>query len=363
MVQINFAHKEIQCKIVYYGPGMSGKTTNLELVHAKTPGESRGELTSIATTGERTLYFDYMPLDLGSIAGIRTKFQLYTVPGQIYYKSTRRLVLQGVDGIVFVADSSAAKLEENRESMRDLEENLREMGRALSDLPIVIQYNKRDLPDAMSVEDLEKQVNVHSFPHFEAIATTGQGIFPTLKALAALVLEAVNKGGLGSATRAAKPAATPAPVTATTPPATPAPAPVAARAPAPALSSSNGFGSPPPAPRPLTASTGFGSPPRTAVAASAPAPAVAVAPAHEAAATATLPAPARTSRPAPASAPTPAPAPAAAPAPILTARPHSERLVRVSGLGRPSAGSRVMLLVVVLALLGGAAWFAVTKLL
>ena len=154
MVQINFAHKEIQCKIVYYGPGVSGKTTNLELVHAKTPSDSRGELTSIATTGERTLYFDYMPLDLGSIAGIRTKFQLYTVPGQIYYKSTRRLVLQGVDGIVFVADSSAAKLEENRESMRDLEENLREMGRALADVPIVVQYNKRDLPDAMSVEDL-----------------------------------------------------------------------------------------------------------------------------------------------------------------------------------------------------------------
>lgn len=205
MVQINFAHKEIQCKIVYYGPGMSGKTTNLELVHEKTPGEARGELTSIATTGERTLYFDYMPLDLGSIAGIRTKFQLYTVPGQIYYKSTRRLVLQGVDGIVFVADSSAAKLEENRESMRDLEENLREMGRAVSDLPIIIQYNKRDLPDAMTVEELQKQVNVHNFPYFEAVAPSGQGVFPTLKALAALVLESVNRSGIGAA-RAPRPA-------------------------------------------------------------------------------------------------------------------------------------------------------------
>src|SRR5688500_16441356 len=119
MVQINFAQKEIQCKIVYYGPGMSGKTTNLEIVHTKVPDGSRGELTSIATTGERTLYFDYMPLDLGQIAGIRTKFQLYTVPGQIYYKSTRRLVLQGVDGIVFVADPSAAQLQENRQSLRD----------------------------------------------------------------------------------------------------------------------------------------------------------------------------------------------------------------------------------------------------
>src|SRR5262245_61991396 len=231
MVQINFANKEIQCKIVYYGPGMSGKTTNLELVHSKTPNESRGELTSIATTGERTLYFDYMPLDLGAIAGIRTKFQLYTVPGQIYYKSTRRLVLQGVDGIVFVADSSASKLEENRESMKDLEENLREMGRSVTDLPIVIQYNKRDLPDAMSIEDLEKQVNVHAFPHFEAVAPTGQGIFPTLKALAAMVLEAVNRGGIGAQRGAPKPL-TPAGVAAASSPAGAAPAPAAASVPA-----------------------------------------------------------------------------------------------------------------------------------
>ncbi len=196
MVQINFAQKEIQCKIVYYGPGMSGKTTNLELVHGKVPDDHRGELTSIATTGERTLYFDYMPLDLGQIAGIRTKFQLYTVPGQIYYKSTRRLVLQGVDGIVFVADSSEAKLRENLESLQDLEENLREMGKSIHDVPIVIQYNKRDLPDAMSVEDLQREVNPHGFPHTEAIATSGEGIFPTLKTLAGMVLESVNAGGL-----------------------------------------------------------------------------------------------------------------------------------------------------------------------
>ena len=196
MVQINFAQKEIQCKIVYYGPGMSGKTTNLELVHGKVPDDHRGELTSIATTGERTLYFDYMPLDLGQIAGIRTKFQLYTVPGQIYYKSTRRLVLQGVDGIVFVADSSAAKLRENHESLQDLEENLHEMGKSIQDIPIVIQYNKRDLPDAMSVEDLQKELNPHGFPHTEAVATSGEGIFPTLKTLAGMVLESVNAGGL-----------------------------------------------------------------------------------------------------------------------------------------------------------------------
>lgn len=199
MVQINFAQKEIQCKIVYYGPGMSGKTTNLELIHAKAPDDHRGELTSIATTGERTLYFDYMPLDLGQIAGISTKFQLYTVPGQIYYKSTRRLVLQGVDGIVFVADSSAEKMRENKESLADLEDNLKEIGKTLKDLPIVMQYNKRDLPDAMSIEELQRELNGHGFPMMEAVATLGDGVFPTLKHLASMVLESVNKGGLATA--------------------------------------------------------------------------------------------------------------------------------------------------------------------
>ena len=199
MVQINFAQKEIQCKIVYYGPGMSGKTTNLELIHQKAPDDHRGELTSIATTGERTLYFDYMPLDLGQIAGISTKFQLYTVPGQIYYKSTRRLVLQGVDGIIFVADSSAAKMRENKESLADLEDNLKEMGKTMKDVPIVIQYNKRDLEDAMPIDELEQELNPHGFPMMEATATLGDGIFPTLKHLAGIVLEAVNKGGLATA--------------------------------------------------------------------------------------------------------------------------------------------------------------------
>ena len=134
MVQINFANKEIQCKIVYYGPGMSGKTTNLEVVHKKAPQNSKGELTSIATEGDRTLFFDFMPLDLGNIAGIKTKFQLYTVPGQVYYNSTRKLVLQGVDGIVFVADSQAEKLEENAEAIENLRQNLREYGRDLDSI-------------------------------------------------------------------------------------------------------------------------------------------------------------------------------------------------------------------------------------
>ena len=144
MVQINFANKEIQCKIVYYGPGMSGKTTNLEVVHKKAPLNSKGDLTSIATEGDRTLFFDFMPLDLGNIAGIKTKFQLYTVPGQVYYNSTRKLVLQGVDGVVFVADSSGSMTEENLESLRNLEENLNEYGKSLANMPHVIQYNKRD---------------------------------------------------------------------------------------------------------------------------------------------------------------------------------------------------------------------------
>src|SRR5688500_12341173 len=126
MVQLNFAHKEVNCKIVYYGPGMSGKTTNLEIVHEKAPEENKGELTSISTDGDRTLFFDFMPLDLGTIAGMRTKFQLYTVPGQVYYNSTRKLVLQGVDGIIFVADSSASMTNQNLESLRSLEENLNE---------------------------------------------------------------------------------------------------------------------------------------------------------------------------------------------------------------------------------------------
>jgi signal recognition particle receptor subunit beta len=352
MVQINFANKEIQCKIVYYGPGMSGKTTNLELVHEKTPSDSRGDLTSIATTGERTLYFDYMPLDLGAIAGIRTKFQLYTVPGQIYYKSTRRLVLQGVDGIVFVADSSASKLEENRESMRDLEENLREMGRSITDIPIVLQYNKRDLPDAMTVEDLQKQVNVHGFPVHEAVARTGQGVFATLKALAALVLEAVNKGGIG-ATRAPKagtngaaPGVVGAPAAPAAPravPSIPVPAPVAA-------------------PRPGSSFRIEEPSPRAAAAASAPSSAVAAAPAGVAVATAPRPKPAEV--PAPAPAPRPAARPAPATESTVQAKPMQDRMVKVSGLARGGGGGPKWAVILALAgLIGGAAWFVLTRVL
>jgi mutual gliding-motility protein MglA len=194
MVQINFAQRQVNAKIVYYGPGMSGKTTNLEIVHQRAPAPNRGDLTSISTDGDRTLFFDFMPLDLGTVAGMRTCFQIYTVPGQVYYNSTRKLVLQGVDGVVFVADSSASMIQENLESMHNLEQNLAEYGKGLAQIPLIIQYNKRDLPDAMTVEELNRALNPHNAPFFEAIANTGQGVFPTLKALAARVLETIHTG-------------------------------------------------------------------------------------------------------------------------------------------------------------------------
>jgi len=210
MVQINFAQKTVNAKVVYYGPGMSGKTTNLEVVHQRAPDKNRGELTSISTDGDRTLFFDYMPLDLGTVAGMRTAFQIYTVPGQVYYNSTRKLVLQGVDGVVFVADSSAAMLEQNLESLRNLEENLAEYGKSLAATPHVIQYNKRDLPDAMPVAELDRHMNPHGAPTFEAVASSGQGVFPTLKALASLVLKNIMKESRGGAAAPAPGAAAPA---------------------------------------------------------------------------------------------------------------------------------------------------------
>src|SRR5678815_5507377 len=154
MVQINFAQKQVNAKIVFYGPGMSGKTTNLEVIHQRAPVPNKGELTSITADGDRTLFFDFMPLDLGTIAGMRTRFQLYTVPGQVYYNSTRKLVLQGVDGIVFVADSSESKMDENLESLENLKNNLAEYGKAIREIPLVFQFNKRDLPDALTVDQL-----------------------------------------------------------------------------------------------------------------------------------------------------------------------------------------------------------------
>lgn len=193
MVQINFALKEVNCKVVYYGCGLSGKTTNLEVVHGKAPTDHVGELTSIATEGDRTLFFDFLPLNLGHVAGMNTKFQIYTVPGQVYYNSTRKLVLQGADGIVFVADSRKGKMDENIESLQNLEENLREYGMDIHTIPLVLQYNKRDLEDIYSIEELEAKLNRFNAPYFEAVAVTGEGVFPTLKKLSSMVLESLNR--------------------------------------------------------------------------------------------------------------------------------------------------------------------------
>ena len=192
MVSINYALREISCKIVYYGPGLSGKTTNLQFVHGKVPETSRGELISLATEADRTLYFDFLPVDVGQIAGFATKFQLYTVPGQVFYDATRRLVLRGVDGLVFVADSQAAKMDENIESLNNMYDNLRVCGIDADAMPMVFQWNKRDLPDILAVPVLEAALNPQGHPSFEAVAPTGAGVFDTLKKITKLVLESAR---------------------------------------------------------------------------------------------------------------------------------------------------------------------------
>ena len=197
MVQINFARKEVNCKVVYYGCGLSGKTTNLEVVHEKAPTDRKGELTSIATEGDRTLFFDFMPLELGKVGGMNTKFQLYTVPGQVQYNMTRRLVLRGVDGLVFVADSQFERLRENIESLRNLDANLREYECTLDEIPYVLQYNKRDLPNVAPVEYLEYVLNRRAkrVPFFEATALEGKGVFDTLNTVSRMALASEFGGG------------------------------------------------------------------------------------------------------------------------------------------------------------------------
>ncbi len=192
MVSINYAFREIISKIVYYGPGLSGKTTNLQYVFKKVPSETRGELISLATDADRTLYFDFLPVNVGTIQGFATKFQLYTVPGQVYYNATRKLVLRGVDGLVFVADSQLSKMDENLESLQNLKDNLEEYGYDIKQIPMVIQYNKRDLPNIASIEVLEKTLNPGGMPYFEAVASTGEGVFKTLKVISKIVLDQVK---------------------------------------------------------------------------------------------------------------------------------------------------------------------------
>jgi len=189
MVSINYSAREVCCKIVYYGPGLSGKTTNLQYVHGKVPPNTRGKLISLATEADRTLYFDFLPINIGTIHGFQAKIQLYTVPGQVYYNATRKLVLRGVDGLVFVADSQPDKMDENVESLANLEENLVEYGYDINKLPLVMQYNKRDLPGVASIEELQERLNGSNWPYFEASATIGNGVFDTLKLIIRLVLE------------------------------------------------------------------------------------------------------------------------------------------------------------------------------
>jgi signal recognition particle receptor subunit beta len=196
MSLVNFTAREITCKIVYYGPGRSGKTTNLQYVYGRVPESRRGRMVSLATQTDRTLFFDFLPLELGSISGFTTKFQLYTVPGQSYYNATRKLVLQGADGVVFVADSQSRQLQENIESFQDLHENLAEQGVDARTMPMVIQYNKQDLPPELitSVPELEDAVNFRGVPAFAADALHGPGVFETLRGISELVLRKLSAG-------------------------------------------------------------------------------------------------------------------------------------------------------------------------
>ncbi|MBK6489347.1 MAG: GTPase domain-containing protein [Gemmatimonadetes bacterium] len=225
MSMINYASREINCKIVYYGPGLGGKTSNLEHVYKKVTPGSRGKLISLATESERTLFFDFLPVDLGTIRGFKTRFHLYTVPGQVYYNASRKLILKGVDGIVFVADSQMERMEANLEAMQNLYDNMAEYGYDLTHMPFVVQYNKRDLPNAAPLSELQDALNpgwevtepgrqrvapdpwhagehlvaqlptgewVERAPYFEAVAVTGDGVFDTLKAVSKLVLKSLS---------------------------------------------------------------------------------------------------------------------------------------------------------------------------
>jgi len=192
---INYSSREINCKIVYYGPGLCGKTTNLQYVYAKTNPDAKGKMISLATETERTLFFDFLPLSLGEIRGFKTRFHLYTVPGQVFYDASRKLILKGVDGVVFVADSQMERMEANLESLENLRVNLAEQGYDLDRVPYVVQYNKRDLPSAVGVDELRRALNPKNVPEFAAVAPTGVGVFDTLKSVAKLVLTELKRAG------------------------------------------------------------------------------------------------------------------------------------------------------------------------
>jgi len=190
---INYSAREINCKIVYYGPGLCGKTTNLLYIYKKTNPDSKGKMISLATETERTLFFDFLPLALGNIKGFKVRFHLYTVPGQVFYDASRKLILRGVDGVVFVADSQIERMEANIESMDNLRKNLKEQGFNLDTIPFTIQYNKRDLPNVVPVEEMNRVLNPRHVPYFEAVAPNGKGIFESLKEIAKLVILEIKK--------------------------------------------------------------------------------------------------------------------------------------------------------------------------
>jgi signal recognition particle receptor subunit beta len=190
---INYSSREINCKIVYYGPGLCGKTTNLQHIYTKTNPDLKGKMISLATETERTLFFDFLPLALGEIRGFKTRFHLYTVPGQVFYDASRKLILKGVDGVVFVADSQIERMEANVESLENLKTNLAEQGYELATLPYVVQHNKRDLPNAAPLEEMQRLLNPNGVTEYEACATSGKGVFETLKGVAKGVLTDLKK--------------------------------------------------------------------------------------------------------------------------------------------------------------------------
>jgi len=318
MVQINFARREVNCKIVFYGPGLSGKTTNLEIIHKKVPDTARGNLTSIATEQDRTLFFDFMPLDLGQVAGMKTKLFLYTVPGQVYYDSTRKLVLQGADGVSFIADSDPNRMNDNIESFKNLERNLKDYGVDIRKIPLVIQYNKRDLPGALSVAELNAKVNPIGAPTFEAVAVKGEGVMQTLKGISKLVVDRLNEEYAPVKTAAQPVGGNPAPAPRPAPAPAPAPRPPSGVSPSPA---------PAPAPRPAPAPQ----PPVSRPPAPAPRPQP----------------PAPVARP-----PAPAPRPAPAPAPVSRGGGHQEEEKK------GGKGGLIFIIILLLVLAGaGAAWY------
>lgn len=192
---INYASHEINCKIVYFGPGLCGKTTNVQFVYEQTQAESRGKLVTLSTENERTLFFDFLPLAIGEVRGYQTRFHLYTIPGQTFYEVSRQFILKGVDGIVFVADSDPERMEANLESYEDLQKSLERAGYDINKIPLVLQYNKRDLPDAVSIREMDATFNPAHRPYFEAVASRGEGVMETLQSISQWIIRELKGGG------------------------------------------------------------------------------------------------------------------------------------------------------------------------